>query len=69
MESFKVAIKSTNILMFDYCHSEYGMRIPETSGFINFQYLRVNAPGYIKRQTNVTAVIINAIYDKTAGNY
>lgn len=55
--------------MFDYCHSEYGMRIPETSGFINFQYLRVNAPGYIKRQTNVTAVIINAIYDKTAGNY
>jgi len=55
--------KKKNILVIDGCPIDCGKKIMDRNGFTNYQYMRVTDLGYVKGETDVTEVVINAIFE------
>lgn len=55
--------KKKNILVIDGCPIDCGKKIMDRNGFTNYQYMRVTDLGYVKGKTDITEVVINAVFE------
>ena len=56
--------KRKDILLIDGCPIDCGKQILDKTGISSYKYLRVTDLGYVKGQTPVNDVVVNAVYEK-----
>lgn len=61
--------KEANLLLIDGCAVDCGKKILDKANITNYKYMRMTDFGYVKGQTPVTSQVVEAIYEKAAGDY
>lgn len=61
--------KEANLLLIDGCAIDCGKKILDNANINNYKYMRMTDLGYVKGQTPVTSEVVEAVYEKAAGDY